>query len=372
MAQKRKALLLVGGGHAHVAVLADWITNGQPNARASLLTPSRYLRYSGMVPGWIAGQYSRDEGVVDLGALAKKAGVQLLLGECTGIDPQAGRVKTFGGQALEYDVASFDTGGISRAPELLNYKLLGRDARIIEVRPIHRFVDRLEERRDAGRIAVVGGGAGGVEIAFALRNRAGSRAAPQVTLVCGAQGLVPNLAPAVRRKVEAELARQGITIIARDARIEERAFYAGANAIEPLDLIVTALGSAAPDWPGAGGLATDPEGFIAVDEHQRSTSHPNVFATGDIASRQDRVVDHSGVHAVMAGPHLAQNLRDMIEGRAPRAIYKPRRSSLYLLSTGDGGAILSYGRFAAQGRWVAKLKAAIDKRWISQYASLSI
>jgi NADH dehydrogenase FAD-containing subunit len=140
--------------------------------------------------------------------------------------------------------------------------------------------------------------------------------------------------------------------------------------LEPHDLIVAALGSAAPDWPRAGGLAVDDEGFIAVDRYQRSVSHPNVFATGDVAARQDTEVAHSGVHAVMAGPVLAQNLRSVLSGRRPRAVYRPRKMSLYLISTGNGSAILSYGPLAAQGGWVAKLKHSIDNRWISQYASL--
>ena len=366
MSERRKHLLLVGGGHAHVAVLADWIENGLPCERATLLTPHRNLRYSGTVPGWISGQYSRDEGLVDVGALAERAGVQLLLGPCTGIDPEAGWVKTGGGQVIEYDVVSFDTGGVGRSP-----RLLGKAPNLIDVRPIDRFVERLEEHADAQRIAVVGGGAGGVEIAFALNNRAGMKGAAQVTLVTGADGLLPDLSSAVRRKVAKELARQSIAVITEDARLEDGQLATASSTIEPQDLIIAALGSGAPTWPEAGGLAVDEDGFIAVDKHQRSISHANVFAVGDVAARQDRQVTHSGVHAVMAGPHLAANLRRVMQGREPTSIYKPRPASLYLLSTGDGSAILSYGPLAASGRWASKLKATIDKRWISQYASLT-
>ena len=115
---------------------------------------------------------------------------------------------------------------------------------------------------------------------------------------------------------------------------------AGSERLDEIDLIIAALGSGAPDWPGGGGLATDSAGFIAVDQHQRSLSHPNIFATGDVASRQDRNVAHSGVHAVMAGPHLAKNLRAVLKGRPPSAVYSPRWTSLYLLSTSNGSAIL--------------------------------
>lgn len=371
MSEAYKHLILVGGGHAHVAVLADWIENGLPCERATLLTPHRHLRYSGMVPGWIAGQYARDEGLVDVGALAERAGAQLLLGPCTGIDPEARWVKTGGGQVLEYDVVSFDTGGVGRAQQILG-KDAKTDRRLLDIRPIGRFVERLEERAEAQRIAIVGGGAGGVEIAFALNNRGGSGGAAKVTLVTGAEGLLPTLSKAVRRKVARELIRQNITLVmGEDAQLEEGNLVTASGSLEPQDLIIAALGSGAPDWPAAGGLAVDKAGFIAVDRHQRSTSHANVFAVGDAASRQDRSVTHSGVHAVMAGPVLARNLRAQMQGRPPRGVYYPRPAHLYLLNTGNSSAILSYGPLAASGAWVSKLKDAIDKRWISQYASLS-
>lgn len=372
MGQHAQHMMLVGGGHAHVAVLADWITNGLPAARATLLTPHRHLRYSGMVPGWIAGQYEREDGLVDLAPLAKRAGVQLVLGRCTGIDPDARWIKTGGGQVLEYDVASLDTGGVGRARAMLDRgRGEPKDTRLIDVRPIDRFVDRIAALEDVRTVVVIGGGAAGVEIAFALRNRASQAAPSHVTLIAGKEGLLPGFASAIRRKVAAELGVQGIALVNEDASLTDGALTTKSGPIEDVDVIVAALGSGAPDWPKAGGLATDAHGFIAVDAYQRCVSHPDVFAVGDVASRQDHTVTHSGVHAVMAGPVLAQNLRSVLTGGKPRAIYKPRKASLYLISTGNGRAILSYGPLSAQGAWVAKLKASIDKRWISQYATLS-
>jgi NADH dehydrogenase FAD-containing subunit len=87
-----------------------------------------------------------------------------------------------------------------------------------------------------------------------------------------------------------------------------------------------------------------------------------------VAARTDRKVAHSGVHAVFAGPKLAANLRAALAGEPPSERYRPRWNSLYLLTTGDGGAILSYGPLAAKGRWVRALKRWIDLRWIDTYA----
>lgn len=360
-------VLLVGGGHAHVAVLADWIRRGRPQGvQAVLLTPDPTLRYSGMVPRWIAGQHGIDEGVVDLAALAARAGAALVRGRCAGVDPEARIVRTEDGAQFAYDLASFDTGGVGQAASLL-----GNDPRLIDVRPIGGFVERLAGLPVFARVVVVGGGAGGVELAFALRNMAGISPRPDVTLAAGAGGLLPGFAPAVQGRVAKALARQGITVIAADARFDDGVVMAGGQSLEPADVVIAATGSAAPHWARASGLATDADGFISVNAHHQSTSHPDIFAAGDVAARIDRPLAHAGVHAVFAGPVIAANLRSVLAGEAPQRTYSPRRHSLYLMNTGDGRAIASYGPFTAEGACVLALKHRIDKGWIARYAALA-
>lgn len=370
-AEEAGTVLLAGGGHAHVAVLADWIRRGPPPAaRRVLLSPEPVLRYSGMVPGWLAGQHAADDGVVDLAALAARAGAELVLDRCAALDPGARVVTTAAGERIAFDIASFDTGGEGQGA-----RLLGEDPRLIEVRPIGAFVARLADLRASGRvparILVAGGGAGGVEIAFGLRNMAQAEPGPEVMLVTGADGLLPGFADRVRRRVAAALARQGVAVIAAGARFADGALMADGQSLEPADLVVAATGSAAPAWVRASGIATDAEGFITVDAHQRSTSHPHILAAGDVAARTDRPLARSGVHAVFAGPVLAANLRSLLAGEPPQAAYRPRRHSLYLMNTGDGRAIASYGPLVAEGRWVLAWKHRIDKRWIRKYAALA-
>ncbi|MEM7701185.1 MAG: FAD-dependent oxidoreductase [Pseudomonadota bacterium] len=359
-------LLLVGGGHSHVAVLADWAERGCPVQRAALLTPSFQLRYSGMVPGWISGEHPQEAGLVDLAELAKAAGVKLVLDRCVALDPVTRTVLTREHGILRFDHASIDVGGVGRAS-----RVLGDDPRLVDVRPIDRFAEEMVERASgAQKIVVVGGGAGGVELAFGLRNRARGEGQPDITMIAGEGGLLSGFTASVTRSVRAELERQSIRLFEVDAWIERSVLMAGEVEISA-DLIVAAIGSGAPDWPAAGGLAVDQYGFIAVDAHQRSTSHPHIFAVGDCARRMDTNVDHAGVHAVHAGPVLASNLRAVLSGQEPLQSYRPRPASLYLLSTGNGSAIASYGPFSARGKWVARLKAWIDKRWIARYAALS-
>jgi NADH dehydrogenase FAD-containing subunit len=364
-------VLLVGGGHAHVAVLADWTRRGIPKgARAVLLTPEPTLRYSGMVPGWLAGQHGIGDGLVDLAALAVRAGVELVLDRCRALDPEARVVTTAEGREVAFGIASFDTGGVGRGAALL-----GKDPRIVEVRPIGAFVERLAglraSRQGLARVVIAGGGAGGVELAFGLRNLAGAEPRPVVTLATGTVGLLPGFADSVRRRVAKALARQGIALVEADAAFERGTLVAGGQSLEPVDLVIAATGSAAPGWVRASGIATDAGGFLSVDAHHRSPSHPHIFAAGDVAARTDRPLAHAGVHAVFAGPVLAANLRQALAGEAPQAAYYPRWNNLYLINTGDGSAILSYGPLSAQGSWVLALKHRIDKAWIAKYAALA-
>ena len=107
---RNQTLLLIGGGHAHVAVLADWARCGPPpQLRGVLLTPERCLRYSGMVPGWLAGQHTRDAGLVDLKALATRAGVEWIAGACTGLDPAARTALTDTGETIAFDLGNAGT-----------------------------------------------------------------------------------------------------------------------------------------------------------------------------------------------------------------------------------------------------------------------
>jgi len=156
-------------------------------------------------------------------------------------------------------------------------------------------------------------------------------------------------------------------MIEENARFIGGELVAGEQSLEPLDLVIAAIGSGAPAWPKASGLPVDASGFIAVDRFNRASGFPHILAAGDVAQRTDRPVAHSGVHAVYSGPVLARNLRRMLKGQEPTRSYSPRFMSFYLLNTCRGEAIASYAALAAQGRWLRRLKHWLDQRWIARF-----
>lgn len=120
---------------------------------------------------------------------------------------------------------------------------------------------------------------------------------------------------------------------------------------------------------GDTGLALDGGGFIKVDATLRSVSDTAVFAAGDVAANIDHPRPKAGVFAVRQGPPLAENLRRAVVGQQPLP-FRPQTQFLSLIATGDGCAVASRGRWAAQGRALWHLKDWIDRRWMRQYQDL--
>lgn len=363
-----KRVILAGGGHAHLAVLADWAKQPLPDTSRKLVTSSRHTVYSGMVPGWLAGIYRANDLMIDLKPLAETAGAELIVAAVTGLDPERQTLRLSSGETMAFDLLSLATGGEA---DIATLTALGD--RLIPVRPMGPLMERWSDfldtkiRTPVANVAVVGGGAAGVELALGVHaalTRSFGHA--KVSLVTPQEGLLAGHVAAVRRLVLAELAQRGIVVHYALAAGEENGLLLSNGTFIPADCAIAATGSRAPRWLSQSGLACNEQGFVAVGADMRSKSHPTIFAAGDIANRVDRNLERSGVHAVKAGPVLAANLRAVVAGET-LSTYQPRARTLYLLALGDRRAIVSWGRFAASGKWPWWIKDWIDRHFVGKY-----
>src|SRR5439155_20355608 len=72
-------LVLVGGGHTHIQVLRRWAMAPIAGVRITLVVDRPEAVYSGMVPGFVAGDYAAHELAVDVVPLARRARARVVL-----------------------------------------------------------------------------------------------------------------------------------------------------------------------------------------------------------------------------------------------------------------------------------------------------
>ncbi len=361
--QTVKRLVLLGGGHAHVHCISEIGRVPAQGVQATLISPFARQVYSGMLPGWIAGHYGIDDCVVALPPLAQKAGFTFLQTAATLVDPLRRIVHCANGAQIPYDILSIDTGPVADLSHLP-----GAAQHALAVRPIEQFIEGWDQARSrlmaGGRIAMVGAGAAGIELALSMQHAVETAAVKlDFTIVSAADTLPGN----VGKRLFRILRERGIRLLGNTMaqRIEAGKVILPRGTLEA-DLVIVSTGAASAEWPRASGLRTDERGFILVSDKMQSLSHAEIFAAGDCASMSGFPRPKSGVYAVRAGPPLEQNLRRALAGE-PLQTYLPQERSLYLISTGDRYAVGSWGGLSWEGAWAWRWKDRIDRQFVARY-----
>ncbi|MCO6184750.1 FAD-dependent oxidoreductase [Rhizobium sp. L1K21] len=366
-----KRIILAGGGHAHLIVLEHLAREALGAVEVVLVSPSRWQYYSGMLPGWIAGHYLKEDCRIDLLPLAARAGVQFVEQRLIAIAADASQITLADGSTLDYDFLSLDIGAEAHTPWAQ-----GLEDRLTPAKPLDQFQvaweAMLESARQTGalNLVTVGGGAAGVELSLVCKTALDTAGVETgMSLVMGQNGLLHEHAPAVRRRARRALENMCIRLIEGRAHADGGQLCLASGARLSPDRIIAATGATAPAWLAQSGLALDENGFVMTDAHLRSISHANVFAAGDISSRTDVSLPRSGVHAVKAGPVLAGNLAAVCRAGSLKR-YKPRKSSLYIMASGKERAIASWGIWSAEGRLIWWWKDFIDRRFMRRFQNV--
>ncbi|MEM8536244.1 MAG: selenide, water dikinase SelD [Pseudomonadota bacterium] len=358
-------LVLIGGGHTHALVMRAWGMNPLPGARLTLINPGPTAPYSGMLPGFVAGHYTRDELDIDLVKLARFAGARLINGAADMLDPAVRQITVPGRPPITFDVASVDVGVTSAMPDLPGFAVHG-----VPAKPLGTFATRWDAFRaqaEAPQIAIIGGGVAGAELALAMAYAL--RAKDPVVRLIDRSRVLAALGYKARHKMLAALTAAKIEVI-EDAEVTE-VFAEGivlrdGRTIRS-DFTTGAAGAKAHDWVARTGLDLQ-DGFIKVDAHLQSSA-PGVFAVGDCAHMTASARPKAGVYAVRQAPVLLDNLRAVLSGGDLRP-YKPQRDYLKLISLGEKSALAEKFGTARDGPLLWRLKDYIDQKFMQQFAAL--
>ena len=377
-------LVFVGGGHSHVGVLRMFAMKPEPGVRITVICTDIDTPYSGMLPGYISGHYSFDDVHIDLGRLCAFAGARFYHDAVVGIDRERQRVLCRDRPPVPYDLLSINIGSTPQVQQVE-----GAQALAVPVKPIAQFNQRwlalLDKalhwpvQRGPMTVAVVGGGAGGVELVLSMQYRlrrelkamGRNPEAMRFVLLTSSDTVLPTHNPGVRARFARVLRERHVEVHTRSevVKVSPGCLHTQDGRTFDADETLWVTQAGGPAWLQGTGLALNERGFIRVNEQLQTLTDPAVFAAGDIADFTDRPLEKAGVFAVRMGKPLAENLRRSLRGE-PLKAYHPQRDWLSLISTGDQHAVASRGALGFAGDWVWRWKDHIDRSFMRKFTEL--
>ncbi|MDA1048956.1 MAG: selenide, water dikinase SelD [Planctomycetota bacterium] len=379
-------VVLLGIGHTNAHILRMWKMHPIADARLTCISNYSIATYSGMLPGALAGQYRPEQMEIDLVRLCASVGTgapaaaRLIVDTVTGLDVDRQEVM-FGNRAsIRFDVLSI---GIGSVPTRAGVESL--DDTVLAIKPMQTFLQRLEERlrlvhqrhpERPLRIAIVGAGAGGVEIALCLPNRIRKtlgEIAFELSIVNGRDEVTSGATAKTSLKARRALAARGVRLVLgrRAVRIADGIISLDDGQQVDADLVLWATSAVAPALLERFDLPKDGQGFLLTHATLRSTRDVPVFAVGDTGTIENSLTPKAGVYAVRQGMVLWENIQRTLRGQ-PLEEYRPQRNFLKLFNTGDGRAIGEYKGLSFHTRWAWRLKNAIDTKFMAKYQNYAI
>ena len=308
-APKFKVLVLVGAGHANIQVLKKLTMKNYEGLQIITINNGYTSLYSGMTPGLIENYYVLDDASIDLAKLCKNAGSVFINDEVIKLDEKKNIIYLKNHPPIKYNLLSLNIGCQSK----INNLEISKEAEIIKVKPISNLVNKINSieklilKEKVISCSIIGGGIGGIEIAFALQSR--YQNSIKLNLFADQNNIEKNINSRTYKKLITLLSNKNINFVnTRIKHIKENHVEDEDGKKFPTRISIISTGAMSLPWIINSGLSLDESGFIHVNSFLQSESHKNIFATGDIASLNYQIRAKSGVMAVRQGEKLKENL----------------------------------------------------------------
>lgn len=207
-------------------------------------------------------------------------------------------------------------------------------------------------------IAIVGGGATGVELAAELKHtmcelhQYGARLQPErvkISVIEGADRILAAAPESLSAYAEEQLGARQIQVLTNSLVAEVKADGVALKdgRTIPSDITVWAAGVKAPGWlPGLDGLKTNRINQLQVDTQLRCEGADCIYAMGDCSAAPDgdsgRMLSATAQVAHQQARYLAEELTRRLEGKPAKAfVFKPQ------------GMMVSLGKHSAVGSLAA-------------------
>ncbi len=308
-------IVLAGAGHAHIAALR-YFAKTKPQAEIILINDGPFAWYTGTLPALIRRDIFAPQARLNVQTLATKCGAVFIDARYTRHCERSEAIHLHFANhpPTTCDHLSLSTGG---------EKTQGG------IKPIPEFLRRLQKLDEIKnpKIAIIGAGAAGIEIALALRIRLPTA---RIFLQPSQTGILPTAPPRAQTIARAALQSAHITIT------------------ENL-----------PESPDDTIHAYTPEPTLTIRPTLQLTTSDKIFATGDCA-KFPHPLPRSGAIAVRQGRILAHNLT-----HSTLKSFTPPPSTLAILTLNRTQALAWYGNLSLHGTLPMRLKTWLDQKWLT-------
>lgn len=365
-----KELIFIGAGHAHLTAITNLSRLLGRGGHVTVISPGEYQYYSGMGPGMFSGIYGPQEVRFNVKRLTESRGGKFLDDFVVSVDADKRQLTLNSGNTVNYDVACFGIGSeIDTGPVDASYE------NVYKAKPVEqlfkarcKIIDTLKETGKELKIAIVGGGATGVELSCnGWRIGQDLNKKLQITLIT--QGKILNrFSPGVRKKALKKMNKLGINVkedLPVKSNTGKKLVLEDGSEVE-FDFAFVTTGTRPPGLFTKSGLPTGEGGGLLVNKYLQSVRYPEIFGGGDCISFEPRTLDRVGVYAVRQNPILLDNLEAALASE-PLTDFEPQATYLLILNMGDGTGIFNRKWLTFSGKFAFNLKNKIDKKFMDEF-----
>ena len=353
MSESRNRICILGGGFGGLYTALrlsqlPWDHHGIPEITLVdqrdrfLFTPLLYELLTDELQTWeIAPPFTE---------ILADTSVEFVQGTVTDVNFETQQVQLADQTSLNYDSLVLAMGGVTpieMVPGAAEFAF-----------PFHSLKDayQLEERlrslensdRDKIRIAIVGGGYSGVELACKLRDRAGDRA--RIRIVERGEMILKASPDFNRETAQKALSDRQIwldmeTTVEAIAEDEMTLLYKGQSDTIPVDAVIWTVGTTVSKLVKNLDIPHHQTGKINVEPTLQVEANPSVFALGDLAFCQDdsgKVIPATAQVAFQQSDYCAWNLWAAMTGR-PLLPFKYYNLGEMLVLGTDNASLTSQG-----------------------------
>tara|TARA_B100001093_G_scaffold512704_1_gene583081 strand:+ start:43 stop:2247 length:2205 start_codon:yes stop_codon:yes gene_type:complete len=362
-------LVLIGGGHSHLLVLMKLSKRPIKGNRITLITNEIDTPYSGMIPGYIEGIYSWRDSHIDLYRLCLKLNVRFIHAEVERVSAYDKEIYFKDRPKIKFDVLSINTGIQSN-----NSDIKGAAKYCLPVKPISKLANNfLNKITNYKSIAFIGGGAGSVELALAIKKRfLNINQEIKITIITGKRGLLSAFPQKTKSISLKTLEKFKIEIIEykRVLEVKPKQIILSDKSILNIDKAILSTNSMTPKWLTKSDILLTKDNYILVNKSFQ-TNYKYVFASGDVIDFDNQNLKKAGVFAVRSGKPLAINIKKFIIGKNLLE-YKFNKNYLALIGTSKASAIATKYNLTFNSKFFFYLKSYIDKRFIKKFSDFRI